>query len=364
MKLQGFDLHLLKLPLKVPYHLAFADLTHFDTIVVEARDDQGRVGYGEATLLAAYGGETVEDAWAFCRDRGRDLAGQTTTAARDHLARWLHDYPFSVAALTTAIEMVEGNPILSPSAEVRVPLLGPVNGTDHAAIPDEVESLLEQGYGTLKVKVGFDLEADLARVAVIQRAVAGRVMLRLDGNQGYDRGEACRFVTEVEADGIELFEQPCAASDWESAKAVAEVSRVPMMLDESIFGIEDIDRAADLGAASFIKLKLLKMGGLDRLADALEHIRARGMEPVLGNGVSSDIGCWMEACVAAKGIRNAGELNGFLRPVSGIFAEPLPMDGGAVVLSPDFVPVLDTEKVAALTVATERCAASALAVGK
>ena len=53
MKLRGFDLHLLKLPLKVPYHLAFADLTHFDTIVVEARDDQGRVGYGEATLLAA-----------------------------------------------------------------------------------------------------------------------------------------------------------------------------------------------------------------------------------------------------------------------------------------------------------------------
>ena len=53
MKLRGFDLHLLKLPLKVPYHLAFADLTHFDTIVVEARDEQGRVGYGEATLLAA-----------------------------------------------------------------------------------------------------------------------------------------------------------------------------------------------------------------------------------------------------------------------------------------------------------------------
>ena len=225
MKLRGFGLHLLKLPLKVPYHLAFGDLTHFDTIVVEARDDQGRVGYGEATLLAAYGGETVEDAWAFCRDRGRDLAGQTTTAARDDLARWLHDYPFAVTALTTAIEMVEGNPILSPSAEIRVPLLGPVNGTDHAAIPDEVEGLLEQGYGTLKVKVGFDLDADRARVAVIQRAVAGRAMLRLDGNQGYDRGDACRFVAEVDTDGIELFEQPCAAGDWESAKAVAEVSR-------------------------------------------------------------------------------------------------------------------------------------------
>lgn len=364
MKLRGFELNLLKLPLKVPYHLAFGDLAHFDTIVVEARDDQGRVGYGEATLLAVYGGETVENAWTFCRARGEDLVGQTTAAAKRDLARWLHDYPFAVTALTTAIEMVEGNPILSPPAEVRVPLLGPVNGTDHAAIPDEVEGLLEQGYGTLKVKVGFDLEADLARVAVIQRAVAGRARLRLDGNQGYGRADACRFAVEADADGIELFEQPCAADDWESAKAVAEVSRVPMMLDESIFGVEDIDRAADLGAASFIKLKVLKMGGLDHLLDALEHIRACGMEPVLGNGVASDIGCWMEACVAARAIRNAGEFNGFLRPVSGILAEPLPMDGGAVVLSPDFVPVLDTEKVTAFAVATERCGAAALAVGK
>ena len=45
------------------------------------------------------------------------------------------------------------------------------------------------------------------------------------------------------------------------AEAVAKVARVPMMLDESIFGLKDIERAADLGIASFIKLKLLKMGG-------------------------------------------------------------------------------------------------------
>ncbi len=72
----------------------------------------------------------------------------------------------------------------------------------------------------------------------------------------------------------------------------------------------------------------------------------------------------MEASVAARVIANAGELNGFLMPVSGIFAEPLPMEGGAIVLSPDFIPVLDTDKVAAFTVATERCGAAALAVGK
>ena len=363
MTLRAIDLHLLKLPLRVPYHLAFGDVTDFDTIIVETLDDDGRTGYGEATLLAAYGGETVEDAWTFCRALGESLVGRTTADAKETLAGSLHDYPFCVTAFTAAIEMLEGHAILSPAEVTRVPLLGPVNATDHDAIPDEVENLLAQGYGTLKVKVGFDIDDDLERLRVIQKATAGRASLRLDGNQGYTADDGCRFAAEVDPDGIELFEQPCAAADWEAAGAVAKVSRVPMMLDESIFGIADIERAADLGIASFIKLKLLKMGGLDRLADALELIRAKGMEPVLGNGVASDIACWMEAAVAAKHIRNAGEFNGFLRPVSGILAEPLPVADGAIVLSPDFVPQLDRDKIAAFSVVADHKGTTTVALG-
>jgi len=363
MRLRAVDLHLLKLPLTVPYHLAFGDVTDFDTIVVETLDDDGRAGYGEATLLAAYGGETVENAWAFCRALGEGLVGRTTADAKETLAASLHDYPFCVTAFTTAIEMLEGHSILSPAEEIRMPFLGPVNATDHDAIPGEVERLLAEGYGTLKVKVGFDVDDDLERLRVIQEAVAGRAALRLDGNQGYAAGDGCRFAAEADPEGIELFEQPCAADDWAAAEAVAKVARVPMMLDESIFGLEDIERAADLGIASFIKLKLLKMGGLDRLADALTLISARGMDPVLGNGVASDIGCWMEAAVAAKHIRNAGEFNGFLRPVSGILVEPLRVDSAAMVLTPDFVPELDRDKIATFSVATERSDTKTVAVG-
>ena len=363
MMLRAVDLHLLKLPLTVPYHLSFGDITDFDTIVVEVLDDDDRIGYGEATLVPAYGGEALEDAWSFSRALAENLVGRTTANAKEALAGSLHDHPFSVAAFTAAIEMLEGHSILSSSEEIRVPLLGAVNATDHDAIPGEVKRLLAEGYGTLKVKVGFDVDDDLERLQVIQEAVAGRAVLRLDGNQGYTAKDGCRFAAEADPEGIELFEQPCAADDWVAAATVAKVARVPMKLDESIFGLEDIERAADLGIASFIKLKLLKMGGLDRLADALELIRAKGMDPVLGNGVASDIGCWMEAAVAAKHIRNAGEFNGFLRPVSGILVEPRRVDSAAMVLTPDFVPELDRDKIATFSVATERSDTKTVAVG-
>ncbi len=356
MKLSRIGLNLLKLPLKEPYHLAFGDVTHFDTIIVRAWDEDGREGFGEATLLAAYGGGSAGDAWAFAVKKAEGLPGMTGPAAKEDLATSLPGQPFAVTAFTSAIEMLEGNPVLAPSGGLRVPLLGPVNATDPARVPDEVEALLAQDYGTLKIKVGFDIDADLKRLRVIQDAVRGRALLRLDGNQGYDLKDARRFATELDPAGIELFEQPCPADDWGAAKSVAEVSAVPMMLDESVFGIEDIERARDLGAAAFIKLKLFKMGGIERLIDGLERIRASGMEPVLGNGVAGDVSCWMEACAAAGTIRNAGEFNGFLRPTDGVFTEPLKVEGGAMALPAGFTPTLDENKVQAFTVAQERFA--------
>jgi L-alanine-DL-glutamate epimerase-like enolase superfamily enzyme len=154
-----------------------------------------------------------------------------------------------------------------------------------------------------------------------QKIVAGRCRLRIDANQGYDREHGCASPPRSIRRASSL-EQPCAAGDWDAARAVAAVSPVPMMLDESIYGMDDIERAARLEAARFIKLKLMKMGSLDALARGIRRIRELGMEPVLGNGVACEVGCWMEACIARTLITNAGEMNGFLKPVTRLLADP------------------------------------------
>ena len=253
--------------------------------------------------------------------------------------------PFTVTALASAIEMIEAPEIMQVREPTLVPMLGIVNSESGEELEMEIGSLLERGFRTFKIKVGFDVDKDVRKLAEIQRRVAGRAMLRVDGNQGYNRDDALRFVKQIDPAGIELLEQPCAASDWEAAVAVAAVATVPMMLDESIYGVADIARAADLGAARYIKLKLMKLGTLERLASALDLIRARGMEPVLGNGVACEPGCWMEALVARLKIANAGEMNGFLKPVAPLLREPLAFSEGAISLQPGFAPVLDEKAV-------------------
>ncbi len=347
--LDRIELELLKLPLKTPYKLAFGNIEAFDTLIVTVTLSDGRSGVGEATILTGYTEETLAQCWQTAQALGPELLGKQVAAIDDVLSGWRLENPFTAAAFGSAVEMAAGCATLQ-TAPASVPILAVLNETEPAAVDAELERLLGAGYKTIKVKVGWDVDADLARVRFIQRTLGGRAAIRLDANQGYSQDDGCRFVRMLNPDGIELFEQPCAAGDWDAAVAVKRVSGVPMMLDESIYTMTDVEKAAALGAADIIKLKLMKLGSIERLERALARVKALGFGAVLGNGVATEIGCWMEACVAAKMVTTAGEMNGFLKQRRGLLSTPLTVSGGNIQIDRTFAPRLDPQAIAAVRV--------------
>jgi L-alanine-DL-glutamate epimerase-like enolase superfamily enzyme len=354
MKLREITLRKVRLPLIRPYVLSYRTFDEFEPIIVEVRDDDGQVGWGEGHISPGSSSETRDGGWAFCRQHAAATTGCETADAKAIIAGRMAESRVAATALLTAIEMLEGHPLLDIADEARLPLLTPFNTTTPRDIEVEVEQRLEEGFGTFKIKVGKDADADLTRVQAIQRAIAGRATMRLDANRAYAPADASRFAAALDPSGIELFEQPCAAEDWDANAAVANVSTVPIMLDEPICGLDDIERAGDIRNVGFCKLKLKRFGSLDALKRALETVRAHGMEPVLGDGISSELQCWMEGCVAHHVIRNAGEFNGFLKPKVRLFAEPLRFEAGALVLDAGFAPTIDPDVLAAHEIARER----------
>jgi L-alanine-DL-glutamate epimerase-like enolase superfamily enzyme len=343
--LESITLHRIELPLKVPYKLAFGPVTHFETLIVNVTDANGNQGFGEATILTGYTQETITGSWNLIQELAKKLVGQSEESNQQLLDQYLLSDPFTVTALATAIELARHKNVFLNQSHESIPILGVVNSETLEGLDPEIENLLSCGFKTLKVKVGFDVEKDSVKVKNVQKVLKGRAKIRLDGNQGYSRTEAIRFIEQLNPAGIELFEQPCHADDWDSALAISKIANVPMMLDESIYGLDDIRRAADLNIATYIKVKLMKFGSYKKLTDALSLISSLGMKPVLGNGVAGEIGCWMEALAARTHITNAGEMNGFMKPVSSILQNPLHFKDGCIALEPSYLPNIDTNLV-------------------
>lgn len=330
----GIELRRLDLPLIVPYRLSYRTFSSFEPILVRVRDEDGRQAFGEGHISPGSSSETREGGWAFCQERAKALVGATPDRAMENIAAAASQSPVAASSLLTSLEMLSGHPLLQVDETVRLPILTPTSAVQADEIGDEVEARLAEGFRTFKVKVGKDVDADLQRVRTIQDAIAGRATLRLDANRAYSVEQGCRFASRLDPSGIELFEQPCASEDWEGNGKVARLSKVPLMLDEPICSIADVERAAGMPGVRLCKVKLKRFGRVTRLDAVLARIRELGLQPVLGDGLACEPGCWMEACVARSRIDNAGEFNGFLKPRTRLFSDPLQFEAGCVVLTP------------------------------
>lgn len=353
-RIAEIEMRRLHLPLIVPYRLSYRTFDAFEPMLVRVFDEDGRTGFGEGHISPGSSSETRAGGWAFCLERARRLVGRTGAEAIDALRAQQASSPVAASALMSALETLHGHDALQVPERTRLPLLTPTNASIPEEIEAEVEQRLAEGFGTFKIKVGRDVEADLVRVAAIQSAVDGRATLRIDANRAYGREDACRFVAGLRPRSIELFEQPCAAEDWDANAEVARRSCVPVMLDEPICTLADIDRAAEIQGVGYCKVKLKRFGSLTALQVALERIRDAGMQPVLGDGLSAEPACWMEACVARGRIDNAGEFNGFLKPKARLFEQPLRFEAGHVVFGGGGTPRLDMACVARHTVESVR----------
>ena len=168
----------------------------------------------------------------------------------------------AATALLTAIEMLEDHPLLNVDREVRLPLLTPFNSSAPQEIEQEVERRLDDGFRTFKIKVGKDPADDLARVHAIQRAIDGRGPCGSTPTAPFPKPMRAALPPSLDPSGIELFEQPCRAEDWDANANVAKVSTVPIMLDEPICELADVERASAIPNVGFCKLKLKRFGGL------------------------------------------------------------------------------------------------------
>ena len=127
----------------------------------------------------------------------------------------------------------------------------------------EAAEYVERGFRILKVKIGLDLEQDLARLARLRQSVGPGIAIRADGNQGYTVEETLRFFRQTVPLGLEFLEQPLPAAEVEAMRALPEEIRERIAADESLLTEDDARRlASPPRACGIFNIKLMKCGGI------------------------------------------------------------------------------------------------------
>ena len=199
------------------------------------------------------------------------LVGCSREAAQAPPRRDLADAPFTLTAFVTAIEMAECHPLLTHRRRQGVPLLAGINAINSAGIEREIEAAVAnrlrhaQDQGRVRPRCRSRSASPSSSAATLAAPNSASTPTRATVPP-----TACALPPALSPDSIELLEQPCARRPTGTRPPPSrKVSTVPLMLDESIYDLEDIKRAAALGAR-FVKLKLMKMVSLTALAEGLD----------------------------------------------------------------------------------------------
>ncbi|MEZ4256247.1 MAG: o-succinylbenzoate synthase [Polyangiales bacterium] len=281
-------------------------IRHWDVreaLLVTVQSDDGGRGQGEASPLPGFSHETLDAARAALASAPLPWAAPTTERFEETFPRLA--VPSASFAMETAFRdwwsVAHGKPFESSFG---VPV-APIALARLVDSPDAAAQAVEAGFGTLKFKVGVDLDEELACLRATREVVPVATRLRLDANGVLGPTDAAAWLDAVADLNIEFIEEPVP---WSKLTALRDV-RVPLALDESLVdaeawpAVDELRRAVPLDT---IVLKPSVLGGFARLRALADDGRARGMRVIFSHAFGGPIELRAAlACAAAFGTRDA-----------------------------------------------------------
>ncbi len=288
MKITRISVYQTDLPLEHPYWLSGGRLKFevLDATLVRVETDDGIIGWGEGTpwghtYVPAHGPGIragIETMAQFVlgldprrvldveRAMDRALPGHLYAKSPIDMACW--DIAGQSAGLPIADLMGGGS--RSPRA-----IASSVGAKTVEETRDVMERYRNRGYVAHSVKIGGDVERDVARIRDVEaNRLAGEIIL-YDVNRGWTRQQALRVMQATE-DLRVMFEQPCETMD--DIAAIRPLHAAPVSVDECLVTLQDATRAARDGIAEVFGIKLNRVGGLTKAARIRDVALAHGID--------------------------------------------------------------------------------------
>jgi muconate cycloisomerase len=283
-------------------------------VFVAIDTDAGLTGWGEATVVPLWSGETQGGAEALIKDyfapilKGRDPSDYPALINETDK---IIDNPFTKAAIEMCLLDIVGQmqhrPVYELLGGAMNPLQIPIKFSIGLREPEDTAAIalgkVKQGFTAIKLKVGPDPEKDLRRVRAVREAVGPDIRLNVDVNGGWSVEQAIREIPRYEEFALEYVEQPTPRWDIEGMAKVRENSPLPIMADESVFTVWQAEQVIAKRAADLMSIYPGKNGGILKAQKICQLAESAGIACHLGSNLEWDIGT-SAMCHLAAACRN------------------------------------------------------------
>ncbi|WP_057915443.1 dipeptide epimerase [Peribacillus muralis] len=301
MKIVSLQVSVEAYPLVKPFKTALRTATEIEHILVSVLLEDGTEGLGGAAPTVAITGDSTGGIVTIIEEViapnliGRDIENINA------LSRLIQQTCVGNTSAKAAVEIALYDAV---SKRWQLPLFQYLGGesntlkNDMTISLDEPEAMvkaalpiIQNGFSTLKIKLGKDWRSDVDRVSLIRAAVGEHVSIRIDANQGWTSKQAISIIHEFEDRklNVELVEQPVQAHDIEGLKEIKRSVNVPIMADESLFSPRDALRLLNEKAVDLLNIKLMKTGGIRRALQIADLAEAAGVECMIGSMMEAQV---------------------------------------------------------------------------
>jgi L-alanine-DL-glutamate epimerase-like enolase superfamily enzyme len=113
-------------------------------------------------------------------------------------------------------------------------------GKDIAALQAEIKSYLDQGYSSVKIKIGgVPLNQDLERIEAVLKLLQRSGQLAVDANGRFDLPTAIAYAKALEPYGLLWYEEPGDPLDFALHAELSRTYPFPLATGENLFSMQD-----------------------------------------------------------------------------------------------------------------------------
>jgi D-galactarolactone cycloisomerase len=291
MKITRIEIHLIRVPFDMgaaPTAFAGMNWTSVDSLFVRVCTDAGIDGWGEGwghvACLTTSAALTTLVGPAFI---GRDASDRSRLMSemfhRFHIHGRTGPVVYALSAIEIALWDIAGKLVSSPIAS----LLGgtPRKLTAYASLlryaqPElvaaAVDRALAQGFCHIKLH-----EERLDTVAAARAACGESVWLALDTNCPWSVSQSIEHARALEASRLAWLEEPVwPPEDYAGLSRVRAATTLPIAAGENAAGVNDLATMLQAGAIDICQPSVIKLGGIEAVAQAVILAREHGVEYV------------------------------------------------------------------------------------